>query len=110
MSRWAMLASSRSAAASRRSTGMPPARPADSWRMRRSPPEQGSSPSCRAVIAAYQSIAAIGVVPSLMLVPVSMKRLVKSSRCRNVPLLISSPTPASKGLICRELSGQRICG
>jgi len=31
-------------------------------------------------------MSAIGVVPSLMLVPVVMKRLVKLSRCRNVPL------------------------
>jgi hypothetical protein len=30
-------------------------------------------------------MAAIGVVPPLMLVPVSMKRLVKSSRCRQLP-------------------------
>ena len=37
-------------------------------------------------MAASQSMAAIGVVPSLMLVPCSMNRLVKSWRCRNVPL------------------------
>jgi hypothetical protein len=43
-------------------------------------------------------MAAIGVVPSLMLVPVAvMSRLVKSSRRRNVPLLVSRATPASRG-------------
>ena len=57
----------------------------------------GSSPACRAVMAASQSMAAIGVVPSVMLVPVSMNRLVKSSRCRNVPLPVSRATPASSG-------------
>jgi len=40
---------------------------------------------------------AIGVVPSLMLVPVVMNRLVKSGRCRNVPWLMSSSVPASRG-------------
>jgi hypothetical protein len=67
---------------------------AASWRMRRSPPEQGSSPACRAAVAAAQSMAAIEVVP---LVPWLMNRLVKSSRCRKVPLPISSSVPASSG-------------
>jgi hypothetical protein len=42
-------------------------------------------------------MAAIGVVPSLMLMPCSMNGEVKSSRCRNVLLLISRATPASSG-------------
>jgi hypothetical protein len=37
-------------------------------------PEQGRAPALRAVIAFAQSTSAIGVVPSVMLVPVSMKR------------------------------------
>jgi len=82
---------------SRRLTGMPTAKLADSWRMRRSPPEQGSSSALRAVMAASQSMAAIGVVPSVMLVPSSMSRVLKSSRRRNVPLLMSSSVPASSG-------------
>jgi hypothetical protein len=65
--------------------------------MRRSPPEQGRSPLLRAVMAAFQSMAAIGVVPSVMLVPCSMNRLVKSRRCRNVPLLMSRSAAASSG-------------
>jgi hypothetical protein len=77
--------------------GVPAARLAASWRIRRSPPEVGSSPACRAVMAASQSMEAIGVVPSLMLVPCWMNRLVKSPRCRNVPWLMSSATPASAG-------------
>ena len=76
---------------------MPAARLADRSRMRRSPPEQDSSPACSAVMAAFQSMAAIGVVPSLMLVPCSMNRLVKSWRCRNVPLLMNSSVAASSG-------------
>jgi hypothetical protein len=59
---------------------MPSARLADSIMVRRSPPEQGISPAWRAVTAASQSMPAIKVVPSLMLVPTVMKRLVKSSR------------------------------
>jgi hypothetical protein len=39
--------------------------------MRRSPPEQGSSPACSAVMAASQSMAAIGVP---LLVPCWMNR------------------------------------
>jgi hypothetical protein len=74
--------------------GGPAARLADSWRMRRSPPEQGSPPLSRAVMAASQSMAAIEV-PSL--VPQVMNLLVKSSRRRNVPLLMSSAVPASSG-------------
>ena len=76
---------------------MPPARLADSSRTRRSPPEQGRSPTFRAAMASYQSMTAIRVVPSLMLVPVSMKRAVKSARWRNVPLLMRSSVPASSG-------------
>jgi hypothetical protein len=63
--------------------GVPAARLADSWRMRRSPQEQGRPPLARAVMAASQSMAAIGVLP---LVPQVMNLLVKSSRCRKVPL------------------------
>jgi hypothetical protein len=48
----------------------------------------------RLVIAACQSMAAIGVPP---LVPLVMNLLAKSSRCRNVPLLMSSSVPASSG-------------
>jgi hypothetical protein len=62
--------------------GMPPARLAASWRMRRSPPEQGRPPPTRAAAAASQSMAAVGAAPSVMLVPYSMNLLVKSSRCR----------------------------
>jgi hypothetical protein len=78
-------------------SGSWPARLADSIRTRRSPPEQGSSLTRRAVITAAHSMAAIRVVPSLMLVPVVMKRLVKSSRRRNVPSAVSRATPASSG-------------
>jgi hypothetical protein len=42
-------------------------------------------------------MAAIVVVPSVMLVPWLMKRPVKSSRSRNVPFAMSRPTPASAG-------------
>jgi hypothetical protein len=42
-------------------------------------------------------MAAIRVVPSLMLVSAVMKRLVKSSRRRNVPLPASRATPAWRG-------------
>jgi hypothetical protein len=44
----AALALSSPVIASRRSAGMPAARLAESWRMRRSPPEQGSWLACRA--------------------------------------------------------------
>ena len=47
------------------------------------------------MIAAGQSMLAIRVVPSLMLAPVVMKRLVKSSRCSQPPQLMSRLTPAS---------------
>jgi hypothetical protein len=57
--------------------------------------EQGRSPLFRAVMAASQSMSAIRVMPSLMLVPVWMNLLVKSSRWRNVPLTMRSATPAS---------------
>jgi len=82
----AMLFSSRLVMVSRRLTGVPAARLADRSRTRRSPPEHGRPQPFRAVMAASQSMAAIGVPP---LVPVSMKRAVKSSRWRNVPLLMS---------------------
>ena len=62
--------------------------------MRRSPPEQGRSPLFRAVMAASQSMAAFGVPP---LVSQVMNLLVKSPRCRNVPLPTSSSVPASSG-------------
>lgn len=85
-----VLWSSSPVTVSLRSTGMLPARLAASWRMRRSPPEQGSPPACRAVTAASQSMVAIRVAPSLMLVPNSMNRVVKSVRCRKVPLAMSN--------------------
>ena len=69
---------------------------AASWRMRRSPLQTGSCPSCSALIAASQLIWAIGVVPSLMLVKVSTKP-VKSLRDKNPPWLMSSSLPASSG-------------
>jgi hypothetical protein len=65
-------------------------------RMRCSPLQTGICPSCRAVSAAPQSIQAIKVVPSLMLVPVCTK-LAKSSRCRRPPWRMSSSVPASSG-------------
>ena len=55
---------------------MPAARLAESRRMRRSPPEQGRPPLARAVMAASQAMAAIGMP---LLVPCSMSLLVKSS-------------------------------
>jgi hypothetical protein len=76
-----MFASSRPVTVSRRLTGVP----TDSWRMHRSPPDQGRPPLARAVMATSQSMAAIGVVPSLMLVPWPVNRVVRSSRRRNVP-------------------------
>lgn len=51
-----MLPLSRPVTVSRRSTGMPSARLADSRRTRRSPPEQGRPPLFRAVTAASQSM------------------------------------------------------
>src|ERR1039457_1887846 len=71
-----MLRSSRPVVASRRSTGTPSARLADSFRRRRSPPEEGSSPLLRAVTAASQSMAAMATP---LLVACSMKRPVKSA-------------------------------
>jgi hypothetical protein len=61
------------------------------------PAGAGQFAGVQAAIAASQSMAAITVVPSLMLVPVVMKRLVKSSRRRNVPLPARRATPASSG-------------
>jgi hypothetical protein len=49
------------------------------------------------VIAAGQSIWAIVVAPSVMLVPTWMKRPVKSLRARNDPWLMSSSALASAG-------------
>jgi hypothetical protein len=85
---------------------MPPARLADKSRTRRSPPEHGSSPLPSAVTAASHSMAAIWVMPSLMLVPCWMKRPVKSLRCRNVPWAMSRPTPASRGMGAPAAAGQ----
>jgi len=65
--------------------------------MRRSPLLEGSSPALSAAIAASQPVLAIRVAPSLMLVPVVMNRLVKSSRCSQLPQSISSLVPASRG-------------
>ena len=81
--------------ASLRLTGIPAPRLAARWRIRRSPPEQGSSPTLRAEIAASQSMAAIAVPP--VLVPWLMKRPVKSLRARNDPWLMRSSAPASAG-------------
>jgi hypothetical protein len=53
-------------------------------------------------MAASQSMAAIGMPP---LVPCSMNRLVKSSRCKNVWLLMSSSVPASSGAGRRRRHG-----
>jgi hypothetical protein len=53
------------------STGMPSARLAASRSTLRSPPLAGRPPSSRAVIAPGQSIAAMAVMPSVMLVPMS---------------------------------------
>jgi len=44
---------------SRRLAGVPAAMLAASWRMRRSPPQTGSCPVCRALVAASQSIVAM---------------------------------------------------
>jgi hypothetical protein len=55
---------------------MPSARLADSWRMRRSPPEHGRFPLARAVMAASQSMATIAM-PSL--VPCWMNLLAKAA-------------------------------
>jgi hypothetical protein len=46
------------------------------------------------VIAESRSMAAIGVP---LLVSQVMNLVVKSSRCRNVPLLMSGSVPASRG-------------
>ena len=55
------------------STGMPSARLAASRSRRRSAPEHSRCPASSALMAPAQSMAAIGVVPSLMLTPVVMK-------------------------------------
>ena len=60
---------SRPVVASRRSTAIPLARLAARRRIRLSPPEQGSSPVSSALIAAAQSISAMPVMPSVMLMP-----------------------------------------
>lgn len=62
----------------------------------------GRSPLVRATAAASQSMAAIRVMPSLMLMPVVMKRLVKSSRCRKVPLPVSRATSACNALFANH--------
>ena len=49
-----MLSLSSPVMVSRRLTGVPAARLADSWKMRRSPPERGRPPLTRAVMAASQ--------------------------------------------------------
>ena len=66
-------------------------------RSRRSPLLQGSSPASSAVMAAAQSMLAIMVPASLMLVPAVMNRLVKSSRCSQHPQSMMSSVPASSG-------------
>ena len=72
---------------------MPAARLADSRSMRRSPPEHGSPPAISAWTAAIQSIWARRV-PPVMLVPIQMKRSVKS-RASQVPWAMISPVAAS---------------
>jgi hypothetical protein len=62
--------------------------------MRRSPPEQGRPPLAMAVAVASQSTAAVGMP---LPVPQVMNLLVKSPRCRNVPLAMRSSVPASSG-------------
>jgi hypothetical protein len=78
---------------SRRLAGVPPAMLAASWRIRRSPPDMGSW----AVIAASQSIQAIGVVPSLMLVPACTKAA-KSWRRR-----LRSPAPGQAAYLTNQV-------
>ena len=84
-----------------RLTGIPPAMLAARRSIRRSPPLAGSSPACRAVTAASQSVLASRVAPSLMLVPAVMNLLVKSSRCSQLPQSMSRPAPASRGWMPR---------
>ena len=79
---------------SRSATGVPAAMLAASWRMLRSPLLAGRFPPVRAVIAAFQSIAAIWV-PSVMPAAVQMKPA-KSGRRRKVPWLMRSSVPASQ--------------
>src|SRR5450755_1063557 len=76
--------------------------------MRRSPLLEGSWPALSEAIAASQSVLAIRVVPSLMLVPVVMKRL-KSSRCSQLPLSISRLVPASWGWIAAAQARRAAC-
>ncbi len=78
---------------SRRATGLPLAMLAASWRMLRSPLLAGRLPAWRAVIAASQSIQAIGV-PSVKLVS-SQMQAAKSGRGRKVPCRMISSVPAS---------------
>jgi hypothetical protein len=79
-----------------RLTGVPLARLPARRSKRRSPLLDGSWPALTSTIAASQSVLAIRVAPSLMLVPVVMNRLVKSSRCSQLPQSISRPVPASR--------------
>src|SRR5712691_8539100 len=88
--RWSMLVR-----ASQRLTGTPLAMLAARRSMWCSPLPHGRQPASRAVIAACQSMLAMSVVPSLMLVAVVMNWLTKSSRCSQLPLSIRRPTPAS---------------
>src|SRR5580658_6007427 len=102
----ATLLSSRPVMVSRRLTGMPAARLADSSRTRRSPPEQGSSPARWAVMAASQSMAAMGMSP---LVPQVMNCAVKSSRFLNGGNPVIQPRRGRPAAVGRELvDGHRL--
>ena len=78
-------------------TGMAAARLAAMRSIRPSPPEQGRCPASRAVMAAIQSMLAIGVDASVMLMPVCMKSSLKSPRCSQVAWLMISSQAASSG-------------
>jgi hypothetical protein len=81
--------------ASLRLTGVPAAMLAASLSTCRSPLLQGSRPWSRAVTAACQSIAAIRMAPWPASSAVVMNWLVKSSRCSQLPQLLSRLTAAS---------------
>src|SRR5260370_38627846 len=73
---------------SQRLTGTPQAMLAARRSMWRSPLPHGRRPASRAVIAAGQSVLAMGVGPGLVLVPAVVKGLVKRSPCHEAPRAI----------------------
>jgi hypothetical protein len=86
---------------SRRLTGMPTARLADRSRMRRSPPEHGRLPLARAVVAAFQSMAATGVGDSIYVREFPRRRLTSAAErdsCGNPSVPRSTGTGG--GLAC----------